>query len=101
MLRITSERTPDSVRFTLEGRLTGPWAMELEAVWRTVKQSRTGSLLVDLTGVTFIGEDGKALLTRMWQEGAELIAQGCCTGHMVEEITGARPGVSSVRCRIT
>lgn len=90
MLKITSEKTSDAVRLTLEGRLTGLWASELEQVWQSVKQSGTVPIAVDLTGVTFVGEDGKALLNRMWQEGATLIAHGCCTGHMVEEITGTR-----------
>jgi hypothetical protein len=98
MLKITSEILPDSVRLTLEGRLTGPWADELDHVWRSLAQRGPGSFVVDLTGVTFVGEDGKALLHRMWRGGAALIAHGCCTGYLVGEITGSRPGEPSVRC---
>lgn len=90
MLKITSEKIPDSVRFILEGQLTGRWVSELERVWNNVKQTEAGLLLVDLTGVTFIGEDGRSLLSRMWREGAALIASGCCTGHIVQEITGVK-----------
>jgi anti-anti-sigma regulatory factor len=97
MLKITSEKNSDSVRFKLEGRLTGAWAHELEHEWHTIRQSGTGPLVVDLTGVTFVGEDGKMLLRRMWQEGAQLIATGCCTGHLVEEIMHSRPDVSTTR----
>lgn len=93
MLKITCRRTPESVRITLEGRLSGPWVAELEQVWGEVGPSATGSLVVDLTEVTFIAKDGKALLSRMWREGASLAAHGCCTGHVVEEITGSRPAV--------
>jgi hypothetical protein len=103
MLKITLEKNPDSVRIVLEGKLTGPWISELEHEWRTIQLSQppsqpsgTVSLLVDLTGVTFVGEEGKALLKRMWREGARLIATGCCTGHIVEEITHSQPDVSSV-----
>ena len=99
MLKITSEKNADSVRLTLEGSLTGPWISELEHEWRTIQSSRPVSLVVDMMGVTFVGEDGKALLKRMWQAGAQLIATGCCTGHLVEEIKGSRPDESPDRCR--
>lgn len=97
MLKITSEKNSNSVRFTLEGSLTGPWISELEQEWRSIEPSGTVRLVVDLTGVTFVGEDGKLLLKRMWGEGAQLIATGCCTGHLVEEITRSLPNGSSVR----
>lgn len=87
MLRITSEKNRDSVRLRLEGSLTGPWISELEQEWRSIESSGTVRPVVDLTGVTFVGEDGKVLLKQMWQEGAQLIATGCCVGHLVEEIT--------------
>jgi hypothetical protein len=34
-------------------------------------------------------------LSRMWQEGAELIATGCCNRPIVEQITGSRPSCQS------
>ncbi len=99
MLKITSHRTSNAARLMLEGRLTGPWVHELERVWLTVKPADPLSLVVDLTSVTFIGEDGKALLNRMWREGATFVANGCCTGHIVEEITGSQSGESVRRGR--
>ena len=103
MLKITSEQTSDSVRLTLEGSLSGPWVTELERVWQQVKQSGTFAPVVELTGITFIAEEGRALLTSMWREGAVLVANGCCTRHIVQEITGAGGGqaASSVRCETT
>ncbi len=97
MLKIVSDRRQDSTRLTMEGRLIGPWVKELEQEWQHARQSGKGSLVVDLTGVTYIAEDGKALLSRMWQEGAELIASGCCTRLIVEEITSSRHDTSSIR----
>ena len=79
------------MHLTLEGRLIGPWVNELEQAWQCIKQSEGGTLVVDLTGVTFIEESGKGLLGRMWREGAELIATGCCNRSIVEHITGSRP----------
>ena len=91
MLKITSEQTGDSARLTLEGSLSGPWVTELERTWQTVRLSGIFAPVVELVGITFISEDGKALLARMWREGAALVAHGCCTRHIVGEITGAAP----------
>lgn len=89
MLKITSYRTGDSTRLMLEGRLAGPWVGELERVWRDSKGSSTGSLVVDLTGVTYIEQEGKGLLSRMWLDGAELLAAGCCSRSIVADIMSA------------
>ena len=86
MLKITTHRSDDSTRITLEGRLVGPWIAELERCWREAEQSATGRrLVVDLTGVTFVEQEGKALLTRIYQAGAELLATGCCMRSIVED----------------
>ncbi len=90
MLKITSDSSQGSTRLTLEGRLVGPWVKELEQFWRHMPAPEQGSLVVDLRNVTFIEETGKALLAEMWQEGAELIATGCCTKPMIAQITGSR-----------
>lgn len=95
MLKITPSTTQDSTRLTLEGRLAGPWVEELERVWREIKDSVKDSLVVDLTGVTFIEQDGKTLLTRMWQQGARLHAIGCLNRCIVEEIAKADRASSS------
>ncbi len=97
MLRITSKKNRDSVRLRLEGSLTGPWVGELEHEWRTAQPSDAIPLVVDLTNVTFVGEDGKLLLQQMWREGAQLVATGCCIGHLVEEITRSQPDTSFIR----
>ena len=89
MLKITTHTTPDITRIALEGRLAGPWVEELERSWREINKNLEGSLVVDLTGVTFIEQTGKTLLARMWREGAQLLAAGCCTKSIVEEITKA------------
>jgi ABC-type transporter Mla MlaB component len=44
--------------------------------------------MIDLTGVTFIDADGKALLADLWRQGVDLQASGCLTRCLVEEITG-------------
>ena len=88
MLKITSHIRNQAMQLSLEGELTGPWVNELERAWQQVKPSGKGNFVIDLTGVTFIESDGKALLRRLWQDGAELIATGCCNRSIVHEITG-------------
>lgn len=88
MLKITPDVHHNGTRLTVEGRLVGPWVAELERCWRDVKLSGDGPLVVDLTGITFIGEEGKALLHRMWRDGAELVATGCCTRALLDGMRG-------------
>ena len=86
MLKITTHVSEDATRITLEGRLAGPWIGELERCWREAEQSAGGrQLVVDLTGVTFVEQEGKALLTQMCQAGADLLATGCCMRSIVED----------------
>jgi len=91
MLKITQHRDAESksMSLILEGRLGGPWVEELDTCWRQMAANSPGGAVVDLTGVTFVDAEGKALLTRMWQQGAELRATGCLTRCIVEEITKA------------
>ena len=97
MLKITQHQdaASESVSFVLEGRLAGPWVEELDTCWRVGGANLQSRTVVDLTGVTFVDADGRALLTRMWQQGAELRAAGCLTRCIVEEITASRRGDTS------
>ncbi len=86
MLRITITRGPTATTLRVEGKLTGPWVAELERAWRSVSSPVNGHVSVDLTDVTFIGEEGKRLLEVMYGEGAKLKASRCLTRRLVEEI---------------
>ena len=93
MLKITTHSLANSTKLTLEGRLAGPWVEELDRCWRTVAETREGAVVVDLVGVTFIDQEGKETLAKLWQEGAQFHAVGCLTRCIVEEITkGERTG---------
>ena len=91
MLKITGQRDAarNSTSLILEGRLAGPWVRELSVYCHEMSGDQQSRTKIDLTGVTFIDANGKALLTRLWQQGAELHAAGCLTRCLVEEITGA------------
>jgi anti-anti-sigma regulatory factor len=90
LLKITEQRgtEPDSLSLLLEGRLAGPWVEELNGYCRKMAEAHQRCTVIDLTGVTFIDANGKALLTSLWKQGAELRASGCLTKCVVEQITG-------------
>ena len=95
MLKITIHPEAGTTRLILEGRLAGPWVEELDHCWQGLADTGTGRTVVDLSGVTFIAPEGKALLTRMWQQGAKLHAAGCLTTCIVDEISKADSSWSS------
>jgi anti-anti-sigma regulatory factor len=89
MLKITLQQgaVQQGAVIVLEGRLAGPWVEELRASCRVASESQQQCTMIDLTGVTFIDADGKALLASLWQQGVELRASGCLTTCVVEEIS--------------
>ncbi|MEW6544272.1 MAG: hypothetical protein AB1411_11745 [Nitrospirota bacterium] len=95
MLKITTRQEAGATRLEIEGRLAGPWVEELDRCWRAVAERERSRLMVDLAGVTFIDREGKALLAKMWQQGAEIHAAGCLTRCIVEDITKAGSAGSS------
>jgi anti-anti-sigma regulatory factor len=87
MLRITVDKNSRATTVRLEGRLTGPWVEELERSWRALAaDAADGRVCVDLTDVTFIGEEGKRLLETLYLEGAKLKACGCANRRLIDEI---------------
>lgn len=87
MLKITTLMNAESTILRLEGRLAGPWVHELERFWdSTVGTPTHHPLSVDLSAVTYVDSDGKDLLKKIHQQGAKLIASGCLTRCIVNEI---------------
>ena len=64
----------------------------LSASFRRISVRQQRCVMIDLTGVTFIDPEGKALLAGLWRRGAELRAAGCLTRCVVEEIRRNEPG---------
>jgi len=85
MLKITTQIDATRTIFELEGRLAGPWVRELEGCWRNAS-SPDRPVRVLLCAVTFIDEKGRELLADMYRHGAELVAEGCMTKAIIEEI---------------
>lgn len=86
MLKITDKSEATETLFELEGKLAGPWVDELRDCWRrSVAVDRP--VKVVLKAVMFIDGAGKELLAEMHRQGAELVAEGCMTKAIIEEIT--------------
>jgi hypothetical protein len=87
MLRITIAETLSELKWTVEGRLVQPWVSELKSCWtETEPARRERKCVVDLTGVTFIDKSGEKALSELCKEGAQLIASGVYTRHVVQNI---------------
>jgi hypothetical protein len=86
MLKITTTTDAYWTTLELEGKLAGAWVQELERCWREILPGR--SVRISLKAVTFVDDDGKRLLARLHECGAELKAEGCMTKCIVQEITG-------------
>jgi hypothetical protein len=90
MLKITTRVEAEVVVFELEGKLAGPWVNELEQSWRIAGRAQQSyPLRMDLSSVTFIDQEGKDLLRKMYREGATLVATGCLNKCIVEGIMRA------------
>ena len=87
MLRITTENKRSKTVLTVEGRLAGQWVAALEQCWRELYAAAPRQKFsVNLCGVSFIDNAGKALLKEMHRCGGELIAEGCLNQAIVKEI---------------
>ena len=87
MLRITVEEKEHLVRFRLEGKLVDEWVRELDRCWlRTKSANSNGRLIIDLSNVGFVNDDGRALLARLVAEGAELQADNPMMKSLIDAI---------------
>jgi hypothetical protein len=88
MLRITVHNDVGATRLIIEGRLMGAWVSELESCWRQEATAQPPPrILVELTDVSFVDEEGGKLLKLMAAAGVELIAIDVLMKALVEEIT--------------
>ena len=89
MLRITHAQTETEQRWTLCGQLTRPWVAELRACWEGCRRAGVSThTVVDLSDVTFIDESGERLLSEMGSDGAEFVAAGVETKHLLQNLKG-------------
>ena len=84
MLKITNNNGAGVTTFKLEGKLAGAWVNELRSCWEQAGESV--AIRVDLTEVSWVSEEGKALLGEMRHRGAELSAANLLMAAIVAEI---------------
>jgi len=88
MLKISIEVVADEVLLILEGRLSGPWVAEVESTWRHASANRDAKRIsVNLSGVTFISEEGQWLLERICATGIEMFSSDLLTKTLCEELS--------------
>jgi predicted nucleic acid-binding Zn ribbon protein len=88
MLKINFSETPTEERWALHGRLTDPWVHEFKACWKkNHRRDVVRGCTVDLNEVTLIAKCGERLLRMLARDGAEFIASGIYTKHVLDEIT--------------
>jgi hypothetical protein len=84
MLRITIDETPTEQKWILQGKLSGPWVALLATKWRLTREARQGRrCVVNLNELTFVDQCGEKALRAMKKEGAELLACGVYTRHVL------------------
>jgi anti-anti-sigma regulatory factor len=91
MLKITITETTTERRWTVQGRLVGPWVSELRTTWKEAHRSQDSrACIIDLNDVTFIDKSGERLLRAISKKGAQLIAGGMYVKHMLEQLKSGR-----------
>ena len=87
MLRISFSDSSEGQRWSLCGRLAGPWVNELRACWQYARNfAPQARAVMDLREVTFVDPGGEALLAEMRGEGVEFVASGVEMKHLLEHL---------------
>ncbi len=83
MLKISIKEDVVAATLKVEGKLVGPWAIELGRTWHDLWSSaRQKRLLLDIRGVTFADQTGSQILREIVREtGAEIIADSPLTQY--------------------
>ena len=88
MIRISQIGKGSKSHLLVEGTLSDGCVEALETSWLEAQSQLNGeSVRIDLSGVTYIDDKGRDLLTRIIRAGAELRTAGIMTRTVVEEIS--------------
>jgi len=87
MLKIDVAHTPTQERWTIRGRLVGPWVEKLKASWKSEHTKARGRrCVVDLNEVTFIDKNGERVLRFMSRQGARFLATDVCVRQVLDRL---------------
>jgi hypothetical protein len=88
MLIITCFEGSASTRtLKLEGKLVGPWIVELESAFDGTRL-RPEQIRLDLAGLTFVDAEGARFLESRLREGTRVVA---CSGFVAEMLHHVGP----------
>jgi hypothetical protein len=88
MLKISTKALGDDVTLVLEGSLSGPWVAEVASVWhRTSIGRKSRRVRVDLSGVTFVSDEGRQLLEQICISGVEIVSSDLLTKAIADELS--------------
>jgi|HubBroStandDraft_5_1064220.scaffolds.fasta_scaffold607529_2 hypothetical protein len=90
-LRITIEQSDEATVVTLEGRVAGPWAVELDRVWKdTAPRLTNAKIALDISNVIFADHDGMQVLREIYsQVQPEVLANTPWTRHLAGQIAAS------------
>jgi hypothetical protein len=90
-LRVTFQETDVATVLTLEGRVAGPWAVELSRVWvEKAPLLALTSLSLDLTNVIYADDDGIRVLRDIYSQAQpKVVATTPWTQYLAEKIAAS------------
>lgn len=87
MLRTMITETPFEQTWVLQGKLTGPWAIDLKRQWTETKNARQGrKCVVNLEDVTCVDVEGEKLLKQILGEDVRVIVSRAYMKHVIESL---------------
>jgi anti-anti-sigma regulatory factor len=88
-LRITVDENPKAIAIKLEGRVAGPWAAELDRLWKeTAPAVAQRDLSIDLRETTYADASGIEVLRAIYSRtGAAILTSTPWTEYLAEEVT--------------
>jgi len=97
MFKISIVETQGQRRLVLEGTLIRPWTAEVESAWRSAGEQLQGrKLIIDLTNVTLISQDGENTLFKLMSDGAKFSCRDVLTKHVLKQLAQR---VKHIHCR--
>jgi anti-anti-sigma regulatory factor len=87
MFQATLQPSKHNITIKLRGTVAGDSVQQLAELWNRIRSAALhDSVRVDVTGVSFLDEDGKRLLRTIRASGAELIAEDDLTMLFLDDM---------------
>jgi len=87
MFKISIIDTRRERTLLVEGTLIAPWITELQRVCRNAGQEpQRRKLVIDLTNVTLISQEGENTLLELMRNGAKFSSGGVLTKHVLRQL---------------